>query len=105
MRTATGAFATAIVAGGVAVGQCPPQWDGLGLSLAGGDSTVWRSVVWDPDGPGPQGSMLVLGGNFRTIANVVSGHGPACSWRVGCGFEITRTLRWSRRLTDRRGYR
>ncbi|MEX2218184.1 MAG: hypothetical protein WD749_05435 [Phycisphaerales bacterium] len=85
MRTAIGASAAAIAGCAVAAGQCPPQWDGLGLALAGADNVVWGSVAWDPDGPGPQGSMLVLAGGFRTIANLVTGHGLVAwdgqSWR------------------------
>src|SRR5215471_20833671 len=43
--------------------QCQPQWlpaDGL----PGVNGTVYASTLWDPDGPGPEPPLLVIGGSF-----------------------------------------
>lgn len=53
-----------------AAGQCPRWLPGQGLpGVVGplGDTWVLASVNWDPDGPGPQPSLLVIGGRFTSL--------------------------------------
>lgn len=57
---------------GVAEGQCQPGWQ-LSDGIPGTDGTVYSSVMWDPDGPGPQHALLVIGGNFYQVGNVATG--------------------------------
>ncbi len=50
------------IAGSIASAQCTPQWSAYpGPQL---DNGVYGVTVWDPDGPGPIGSVVVAGGNF-----------------------------------------
>ena len=65
-------FLAAIVAQGnssialFAQTQCEQEWaqnDGLpGLS-----DSVEATAIWDPDGPGPQPELLVVGGRFKLL--------------------------------------
>jgi hypothetical protein len=48
---------------GPAFAQCAPRWSAYsGPAL---DGPVYGLTVWDPDGAGPAGSMVVAGGNFQ----------------------------------------
>ena len=56
-----------------AAAQCTPGWlpgegvPGVGEGFA---TPVLATTMWDPDGAGPQGPKLVVGGNFRDAANI-----------------------------------
>lgn len=56
-----------------AVAQCPKTW--LRASACPGTAgPVAASVLWDPDGNGPQPVEIVIGGNFRSAGDVACGH-------------------------------
>lgn len=60
----------------IAAGQlhCPePQWK-PGDGLAGTDGPVYASTVWDPDGPGPMLTQLVIGGQFALVESLLTGN-------------------------------
>jgi len=57
--------------GAASTAQCDPQFTPL-LQRAGLDGTANCSVVWDPDGPGPLGERLVVGGTFRVAGGVAA---------------------------------
>jgi hypothetical protein len=58
---------TILATGGVAVGQCVPQWGAYsGPALS---NNVWCVTSWDPDGPGPALPVLVAGGNFEFVGS------------------------------------
>jgi trimeric autotransporter adhesin len=72
-RAAVGLGSVMLLAGGpVAEGQgCGPRWlptDGV----PGAAGTVRASVRWDPDGPGPRGSLVIIGGDFSGVENVAA---------------------------------
>ncbi|MBL8761318.1 MAG: hypothetical protein JNL50_08460 [Phycisphaerae bacterium] len=46
--------------------QCDPAWHAVG-GPAGGDTTVWATTMWDPDGVGPQAPVLVVAGEFLSF--------------------------------------
>lgn len=51
--------------------QCTPQWL-PGAGVLGVDGTVLAMTMWDPDGPGPQPELLVVGGEFAMAGRVVA---------------------------------
>lgn len=56
---------------GAAAVQGAARWDGvawqpLGIGASAIARTVYDLDVWDPDGPGPKGSVLLAAGNFAT---------------------------------------
>lgn len=56
-----------------AVGQCANAWR-PGEGVPGADGDVLAAVTWDPDGSGPLGEHVVLGGKFRAIGSVMVEH-------------------------------
>ena len=60
-------------AASVAVGQCANAWR-PGEGIPGADGDVLAAVTWDPDGGGPLGEHVVLGGKFRAIGSVMVEH-------------------------------
>jgi trimeric autotransporter adhesin len=59
------ACAVAVVAGVLAVGQCPaPAWSPKAAVTGPG---VLATTRWDPDGAGPSPAFLVAGGQFTSI--------------------------------------
>ena len=45
------------------------RWTGASTGVGGsGIDTIWDSTVWDPDGPGQQMPILVIGGLFASAA-------------------------------------
>lgn len=71
----------------LAVAQsCSLEWL-PGDGLPGVDGTVLCSTRWDPDGPGPLGERLVIGGQFRAV-------GPTAALNVACYDPATQT--WDR---------
>jgi trimeric autotransporter adhesin len=64
--------ASLLVAQPAAVAQsCGPQWL-PGEGIAGTQSTVFASTLWDPDGNGPATPKVVLGGRFLYAGDVAS---------------------------------
>lgn len=54
-----------------ATAQCAPQWV-PGGGLPGTSGTVHTAISWDPDGPGPRSSVLVVGGEFNVVGATIS---------------------------------
>ncbi|MCU0689134.1 MAG: hypothetical protein MUE97_05275, partial [Phycisphaerales bacterium] len=52
-------------------GGCGPGWL-AGEPVAGADSIVNASTLWDPDGPGPQGLKVVVAGSFSVVGDVIA---------------------------------
>lgn len=63
------ALALLLLAASGASAQCEPRWI-PGVGSPGVNSWVTAMVNWDPDGPGPRTSVLVLGGWFGTANNM-----------------------------------
>jgi hypothetical protein len=69
------------------------RWDGAAWrALSSGlDGQVTALTTWDPDGPGPQPSLLVAGGSFRHAGGAVADYIAAWNgtqWRgLGWGFD------------------
>lgn len=66
----------------VARGDCP-QWL-RGQGVPGVNGTIYSSVLWDPDGDGPEPVLLVVGGQFTfagetPVSNIASWDGR--TWR------------------------
>ncbi|MFO1077505.1 MAG: hypothetical protein U1E73_07240 [Planctomycetota bacterium] len=61
-RSVVGALVLALLAPAVS-SQCAPVW-AQQQALAGIHGTVRAAASWDPDGPGPRGPVVVLGGFF-----------------------------------------
>jgi hypothetical protein len=53
----------------VAWADCPPEWL-PGEGVLGLDGEVYAMTTWDPDGPGGQPELLVVGGYFSIAGNV-----------------------------------
>src|SRR5262245_60883632 len=49
--------------------QCQAQWLPL-EGYPGTNGSALASTVWDPDGPGPQEPLLVVGGSFAFAGNL-----------------------------------
>ncbi len=58
--------AGSLLAVNAASAQCDPAWHAVG-GPAGGDTTVWASTNWDPDGVGPLQPRLVIAGEFLSF--------------------------------------
>ncbi len=78
--------------GAGALGQtCGPQWL-AGEGVPGTNQGILASVVWDPDGEGPETPKVAVGGAFTiagtTLANYVATYDPQTGeWsRLGNGF-------------------
>ena len=52
--------------------QCDLQWRSAG-GFPGANGIVYASTPWDPDGPGPLPSAVVLGGAFTVFGDVRAG--------------------------------
>lgn len=71
---------TALAIGSIAdtvCSQCDPEWlAGSGLAgvgrLDGLVGTAYATTWWDPDGAGPQGDVLVIGGSFEQAGDVLA---------------------------------
>ncbi|MDX2118748.1 MAG: GC-type dockerin domain-anchored protein [Planctomycetota bacterium] len=59
-RTAALAMIAALVVASAAWAQCVPTW----MGTSGVTDTIYASTLWDPDGPGPRTSVIVVGGAF-----------------------------------------
>jgi trimeric autotransporter adhesin len=60
---------------GEARGQCEPVWrafDPSTASFPGINGAVNASVMWDPDGSGPQSTKLVFGGTFTVAGDALA---------------------------------
>jgi trimeric autotransporter adhesin len=44
--------------------QCAPEWIQAPGGLGGTNGDVHCATIWDPDGPGPRASVVVVGGTF-----------------------------------------
>ncbi len=69
-RTLCGLFATSLAA--ALQGQCATSW--LQGDIPGVGRGVQAVAMWDPDGPGPLGERLVLGGNFLAAGSQSVNH-------------------------------
>ncbi len=65
------ASATPLLGPVAAQAQCPFDWL-PGQGVPGVLGKVSAATVWDPDGPGPQPELLVMGGSFRIAGDVVA---------------------------------
>ncbi len=75
------------------------------MSITVGQATVNAMVSWDPDGPGPEGEWLVIGGNFDRAGSVAANDIAAFdgqAWRsLGSGTgsgEVNALTVWNGRL-------
>lgn len=66
-----GVMAGLIGAGSAAAQPCGSQWL-PGEGIPGTDGTVSATAMWDPDGVGPKGSCLVVGGSFKLAGKAVA---------------------------------
>jgi hypothetical protein len=57
--------------------QCEFAWR-PGEGVPGVDGTVYATTTWDPDGPGPQPELLIVGGSFSVAGNVLANN--IASW-------------------------
>lgn len=64
-------FAAVLVAG-ESGSACRFDWLPTGMGMPGLDGEAYCSTAWDPDGPGPQEELLVVGGSFRIAGNVLA---------------------------------
>ena len=65
-------FAAAALAN-TASAQCGPGWVRTpGLGFAGVNGTVFASIMWDPDGGGPEPEWLVIGGMFSAAGDIAA---------------------------------
>src|SRR5262245_54531794 len=65
------------------IAQCPPNWVTTN-ALPGVDGAVNAITMWDPDGVGPDGEPVVLGGWFGVAGDVWANHvalWDGASWR------------------------
>jgi len=53
-------------------GQCDTWHAGPPLEFPGIDGQVYAATTWDPDGSGPAGPQLVVGGFFRSAGGVAA---------------------------------
>jgi len=51
--------------------QCVPDWL-PGDGVAGVNGRVYATTTWDPDGPGPQPEVVVVGGIFNAAGDVLA---------------------------------
>ena len=51
--------------------DCPPEWL-PGEGVPGLDGPVYATTTWDPDGPGGQPELLVVGGAFTVAGDVIA---------------------------------
>ncbi len=51
--------------------QCPADWL-PGEGMPGVNGAVRAATAWDPDGPGPQPELLVVGGSFEVAGDVAA---------------------------------
>ena len=65
---------TSCLAAAIAVAQCDPRWVPVqGVAGAFGyGSPPSDSMLWDPDGPGPAGTQLVVVGNFACVGSSIA---------------------------------
>src|SRR4051812_46792590 len=68
-----GLFAIFTVAPASARG-CEGHWLPVGLVPPGPDGSLGAMINWDPDGPGPLPTMLVVGGDFTTAGGAPANH-------------------------------
>jgi trimeric autotransporter adhesin len=81
---------------GAAIGQCPEAWSLSDLEFA---RNPWVSAAtrWDPDGPGPLGTWLVVAGEFfeaggQSAARIAAWDG--IQWHtLGAGFPLLTDIR------------
>lgn len=84
VATLVPSVALMLVADASAQWNCPnPSWgafDATTASYPGTDGQVVVAVLWDPDGPGPGGSLAVLGGSFSVAGDAVTKNIMAYDW-------------------------
>src|SRR5262249_54927406 len=66
----TCAIATVAFGGPSAIPRQTADWQ-PGDPFPGVDGSVYAMTSWDPDGPGPEKPLLVIGGNFRIAGNAL----------------------------------
>lgn len=82
---------------GVARSQCVGGFGQVaGQGLPGVNGTVYAMVEWDPDGAGPEGTWLVVGGTFTVAGDVMARNIAAWDgsrWRaMGAGLAAAENL-------------
>jgi hypothetical protein len=91
----TALVALALVPVRAASAQCLGSWVyGNDQGECSTDFYIDATVRWDPDGPGPEPELLVIGGNFNDAGNVVGASRivawDGVNWRpLGQGFNST----------------
>jgi len=65
-----GFAAVGLSAASVCSGSSCARWDSPFGGAAALNGAVYCMTTWDPDGPGPMGTQLVVGGNFTTAGGI-----------------------------------
>lgn len=73
LRPALRSLIAALVAATALLAQCEPAF-GTGPGANGVDRGVLATTEWDPDGSGPNGPVLVLGGTFQVFGLLLANH-------------------------------
>ena len=69
-RSAAAVALTPLMTAAAASAQCDPRWlPGEGIPGVAGE--VHATTTWDPDGPGPEPELLVVGGNFDIAGDLI----------------------------------
>lgn len=70
-RSAVLPWAAALLLSFVARAQCPNGWDAT-AGVPGTNGVVYATALWDPDGPGPATSKVVVGGAFTSAGGIAA---------------------------------
>lgn len=72
-RTLVLSTVLALTCGTAASAQCTTPWI-AGDGTPGANDDVLAATTWDPDGPGPLGEHVVLGGRFTLFGDLAAAH-------------------------------
>lgn len=71
LRPALLSWAAATLLPAAAIAKCPNGWDAT-AGVPGTNGVVFTTALWDPDGPGPQTSKVVVGGSFTSAGGIAA---------------------------------
>ena len=73
--------------------DCPLNWL-LGEGVPGVSGSVKAMTTWDPDGPGGQPELLVVGGFFTVAGDVIANNIAPGTEQPGSRWAAGRTAPW-----------